>query len=204
MRTKKLLPVLTALWLANLVPAQDPPRNDPPASVAPANDPIKTLVGRLDLPKYKATIRGLTKFGDRRQGTDRNRAAVDWIEAQLKSYGCSNTERIKYDYQPAPRTGGAGRGRGAQDPNIGPGGARRRGNRQPESVNNDPMKQPDEKLRALNTPPSVPGMREDVYCTKIGTSHPEEMYIVAAHMDGIGYGEAANDDGSGTALVMEL
>jgi acetylornithine deacetylase/succinyl-diaminopimelate desuccinylase-like protein len=30
------------------------------------------------------------------------------------------------------------------------------------------------------------------------------MYIVGAHMDGIGYGEAANDDGSGTALVMEV
>ena len=30
------------------------------------------------------------------------------------------------------------------------------------------------------------------------------MYIVGAHMDGLGYGEAANDDGSGTALVMEL
>jgi hypothetical protein len=30
------------------------------------------------------------------------------------------------------------------------------------------------------------------------------MYIVAAHMDGHGWGEAANDDGSGTALVMEL
>jgi hypothetical protein len=30
------------------------------------------------------------------------------------------------------------------------------------------------------------------------------MYIVGAHMDGIGWGEAANDDGSGTALVMEL
>jgi hypothetical protein len=30
------------------------------------------------------------------------------------------------------------------------------------------------------------------------------MYIVSGHMDGIGYGEAANDDGSGTALVMEL
>ena len=30
------------------------------------------------------------------------------------------------------------------------------------------------------------------------------MYIVAAHMDGLGWGEAANDDGSGTALVMEL
>jgi hypothetical protein len=30
------------------------------------------------------------------------------------------------------------------------------------------------------------------------------MYIVSAHFDGIGWGEAANDDGSGTALVMEL
>jgi hypothetical protein len=30
------------------------------------------------------------------------------------------------------------------------------------------------------------------------------MYILGAHMDGIGWGEAANDDGSGTALVMEL
>ena len=72
---------------------------------APANDPIKMMVDRLDLEKYKATIKGLTQFGDRRQGTDRNRAAVDWIEAQLKSYGCTNTERIKYDYQPAPAAG---------------------------------------------------------------------------------------------------
>src|SRR5256886_2174431 len=30
------------------------------------------------------------------------------------------------------------------------------------------------------------------------------MYIVGAHMDGHGWGEAANDDGSGTALVMQL
>ena len=30
------------------------------------------------------------------------------------------------------------------------------------------------------------------------------MYIVGAHMDGRGFGEAANDDASGTALVMEL
>ena len=71
-------------------------------------------------------------------------------------------------------------------------------------VNNDPNAQPDAKLRELNTPPSVPGPREEVYCTKVGTTHPEEMYIVAAHMDGIGWGEAANDDGSGTALVMQL
>jgi hypothetical protein len=43
-----------------------------------------------------------------------------------------------------------------------------------------------------------------VYCTKVGTTHPDEMYIVGGHMDGHGWGEAANDDGSGTALVMEL
>jgi hypothetical protein len=30
------------------------------------------------------------------------------------------------------------------------------------------------------------------------------MYIISGHMDGHGWGEAANDDGSGTALVMEL
>jgi hypothetical protein len=68
----------------------------------------------------------------------------------------------------------------------------------------DPMRQPDEKLRALNLQPSAPGPREEVYCTKVGTTHPEEMYIVGAHMDGHGWGEAANDDGSGAALVMEL
>src|SRR5436189_2290386 len=71
---------------------------------AAAPDPINTMVDRLDLEKYKATIKGLTQFGDRRQGTDRNRQAVDWIEAQLKSYGCSGVERLKYEYQPAQRT----------------------------------------------------------------------------------------------------
>ena len=84
-------------------------------AVDTANDPVKLMVARLDLERYKTTIKGLTRFGDRRQGTDRNRAAVDWIEAQLKSYGCTNTERITYDYQsPPPRTTGArGPGRGA-------------------------------------------------------------------------------------------
>ncbi|MGH7621749.1 MAG: hypothetical protein ACREMU_05370, partial [Gemmatimonadaceae bacterium] len=72
------------------------------------NDPVRILVSRLDLEKYKATIKGLTQFGDRRQGTERNRKAVDWIEAQLKSYGCP-TGRIVYDYTaPPPRGRGAG------------------------------------------------------------------------------------------------
>ena len=167
-----------------------------------APDPIEAMVGRLSLDRYKATVKGLTQFGDRRQGTDRNAKAINWIEAQLKSYGCTNTERIHYTYTTPPARGGAGRG--PQSATMGPGGARRRGMRTPDSVNNDPMKQPDEKLRALNSQPAVDGPREEVYCTKIGSTHPEEMYIVAAHMDGIGWGEAANDDGSGTALVMEL
>ncbi len=79
-----------------------------------------------------------------------------------------------------------------------------RGVRARTGVNNDPMKQPDATLRALDSRPSTPGPREEVYCTKIGATHPDEMYIVGGHMDGIGYGQAANDDGSGAALVMEL
>jgi hypothetical protein len=43
-----------------------------------------------------------------------------------------------------------------------------------------------------------------VFCTKVGSKVPGEMYIIGAHMDGHGWGEAANDDGSGTAIVMEL
>ena len=162
------------------------------------------MVAGLNLENYKATIKGLTKFGDRRQGTERNRQALDWIEAQLKSYGCSNTERIHYEYAPAA---GPGEGVAATLLRVRRRwvrGSRRRGVRMPESVNNDPLKQPDVKLRELNSQASTPGPREEVYCTKIGSTHPEEMYIVAAHMDGIGWGEAANDDGSGTAIVMEL
>jgi hypothetical protein len=89
---------------------QQPPTAAPPAQ-SEAVDTVKVLVGQLDLEKYKATIKGLTQFGDRREGTERNRKAVDWIEAQLKSYGCTNTERIKYEVTPGTgRGGGAGRG----------------------------------------------------------------------------------------------
>jgi hypothetical protein len=189
MHSKILVPYSLALLLLSPAGAQ----------TAVDADPIKTLVARLDLQRYKETIRGLTKFGDRRQGTDRNRAALDWIEAQLKSYGCTNTERIHYVYEPPQGRGGGRGGRGGA-----PGGARLRGERAPTAVNNDPDLQPDTRLRELNSPASTPGPREEVFCTKIGATHPEEMYIVGAHMDGIGFGEAANDDGSGTALVMEI
>jgi hypothetical protein len=178
-------------------------------SLGPADDPVKELVGRLDLERYKATIKALTEFGDRRQGTDRNRAAVDWIEAQLKSYGCP-TERLTY-VQPLPAPPAPPRAGGPPNPVIasgeiraGQGGSRYYGVTRPTGVNNDPQAQPDVVLRTLNTQPSVPGQREQVYCTKVGATNPEEMYIVGAHMDGIGWGEAANDNASGTALVMEV
>src|SRR6266571_1321822 len=165
------------------------------ADSAPAPDPIAQLVARLDLERYKATIKGLTAFGDRRQGTDRNRAAVDWIEAQLRSYGCSEVARLKYNYQPpAPRvrTDSAAP---ARDTTRASGGGRYRGVRARTGVNNDSLKQPDVRLRALDAQASTSGAREEVYCTKIGATHPGEMYIVGGHMDGIGWGEAANDDG---------
>jgi hypothetical protein len=108
---------------------------------------VKTIVERLDFQSYKGIVKGLTQFGDREQGTPRNAAAVDWIEAQLKSWGYA-TERVKYDFRGSPR--------------------------------------------------------EQVFATKVGSTRPQEMYILGGHMDGRGGGEAANDDGSGTALVMEI
>ena len=198
--SRVLLALLTTGVVATNLHGQQP-------APAAAPDPIRTLVGRLDLEKYKATVKGLTQFGDRRQGTERNRKAVDWIEAQLKSYGCTNTERLKYTYTTPPRNPNAGGQRPPANPNAIPtasGGGRPRGVRAPTGVNNDPMKQPDEKLRVLNTEPATDGPREQVYCTKIGATRPDEMYIIGAHMDGHGWGEAANDNGSGTALVMEL
>jgi hypothetical protein len=118
-----------------------------------ADSVIQSIVGRLDFESYRELVRGLTQFGERRQGTPQNAAAVDWIEQQLRSWGYQ-TERIRYMYTP-----------------------------------ND-------------TIPATP--REEVFATKVGSRIPQEMVILGAHMDGIGNGEAANDNGSGTALVMEI
>ncbi|MFA9215683.1 MAG: M28 family peptidase [Sphingomonadaceae bacterium] len=182
-----------------------------PVPPPPALDPVAALVSQLNLQQYKATIKQLTRFGDRRQGTQRNREALDWIEAQLRAYGCSNVERLQYQYtQPAPDAPAPARKPGLPSGGAGgppgQGGSTLFGQRAPTGVNTDPLRQPDARLRALNAEPTPVGtsLRENVYCTKVGTTHPEEMYLVSAHMDGIGFGEAANDDGSGTALVMEL
>ena len=118
----------------------------------------QSVVRLLEFDSYKELVRGLTQFGDREQGTPRNAAAIDWIEAQLRGWGYE-TERIHYMYTPRVAEG---------------------------------------------APTPEPEPREEVYATKIGSTNPGEMYIISAHMDGRGGGEAANDDGSGTALVMEI
>ncbi len=191
----------------------------------PVEQTIRTLVSRFQLENFKATLKGLTQFGDRREGTQRNRDAVEWIAAQLASFGC---EPVRMTYEPpAPRGGGAGRqggGRGGAQPGRGgqrgaepppatvleepvrnsSGGSTLYGIRRRTGVNNAADAQPSEALRELNSGPVIPGPIPQVYCTKVGSTRPNEMYIVGAHMDGIGWGEAANDDGSGTALVMEM
>ncbi|HSR05630.1 MAG TPA: M20/M25/M40 family metallo-hydrolase [Bryobacteraceae bacterium] len=111
-------------------------------------NPIRTVVARLDFERYKAHVKGLSQFGDRMQGTPRNRDAIDWIEKQLRSFGYTNVERQRFM--------------------------------------------------------SGSGPLENIYATKIGTTTPGEMYIVSAHMDGRGGGEAADDDASGCAVVLEL
>jgi hypothetical protein len=167
-----------------------------------AYDPVQPLVDRLDLERYENTIKGLAQFGDRRQGTKRNRDAVDWIEAQLKQYGCQNVERITYQYNPAPpgqRGGGRGRGpitspNGRGTPGNGPGGSRIFSDMRERGGNNDSLAQPDPAIRAIDMEPTTPGERQEVICMKVGTKYPNEMYIIGGHMDGIGWGQAVNDD----------
>ena len=211
MRARILRMILTAFVVATLagaagiLQAQQGP--------APGSDPVQILVSRLDLDSYRSTVKGLSEFGDRRQGTQRNRDAIDWIEAQLRSYGCSNTERVTYMHpSERPRAAAAVRPPAQRPPAAsvdafkggGPGGSTIFGTGRRPTVNRDLMQQPDERIRALNEEEPVDGERQEVYCTKIGTSRPDEMYIIGAHMDGHGVNQATNDDGSGTALVMEL
>jgi hypothetical protein len=149
------------------------------AQTVTGSDPAKILVERLDLERYKATIRGLTQFGDRRQGTDRNRQAIDWIEAQLISYGCANIERLQYNYKPpSPDTSSTqantSGGPGTWTPRaaIAVGGGRPRGLRVPTGVNNDPNAQPDPKFSQLNSQPSSPGFAKKSTARRLASHTP--------------------------------
>ena len=112
------------------------------------SDRVQAVVARLDLNRYKAHIKGLSQFGDRIKGSQRNRDAIDWLEKQLRSFGYTNVERHRFA--------------------------------------------------------SASGPLENIYATKVGATTAGEMYIVSAHMDGRGGGEAADDDASGCAVVLEL
>lgn len=245
MNSRYLFLCAAALLAGGFVAAQQPAGRD--AQPAPqrgqltyhADPGIATMVGRLTLDRFKTTLKGLTQFGDRRQGTKRNQDAVDWIAAQLKSYGYDNVERVTYTFPAATRPCGpsvpveaaadaAGRGqRGAGQRGAGRGRQGDAGRPTPSGgdvgragltsgdsmmfgyightgVNCDPLAQPDEAIRALDSQPVISHTAQDVYVTKVGTVHPDQMYIIGGHMDGHGYNQAANDDGSGTTLVMEL
>src|SRR2546428_11124989 len=79
--------LLGSLFLAVLVSSQT--TNIPP-------DPLQEVVRGLELDRYKAHIKGLAQFGDRLQGTQRNRAAIDWIEKQLRSFGYTDVVRHRF------------------------------------------------------------------------------------------------------------
>jgi hypothetical protein len=211
MTRNQFLVATCSLFVACAESAVDDQHVEPPLvqlQVESTEDPVELLVERLDLERYKTTIKGLTQFGDRLAGTDRNQAAVEWIDSELRNYGCE-TERMQFFVEPSPpRSGGADASRApviaSGEIRTSVGGSRLRGTTRPTAPAIDPEVQIDPALRQLNAQPAAPGLREQVYCTKVGTARPDEMYIVGAHMDGRGFGEATDDDASGTALVMEL
>jgi hypothetical protein len=46
--------------------------------------------------------------------------------------------------------------------------------------------------------------RRSIYATKVGSIHPDRMYIISAHLDGVAQTSgAANDNASGCSLVLE-
>jgi cysteine-rich repeat protein len=135
---------------------------DPP----PPNLAAQALVDALSLQNFKDNIRKLSMQdpnppsedpdieGSRHWTLGGNFEAVDWIEAQLVSYGYTNVQLHPYTYQGE--------------------------------------------------------IRHNVYATKIGTTHPEAMYIISAHLDskttdgsGLDKAAGADDDASGTSLVLE-
>ena len=59
-----------------------------------ADSAVQTIVDQLDFESYKELVRGLTRFGDREQGTERNARAIDWIEEQLRGWGLETGARL--------------------------------------------------------------------------------------------------------------
>jgi len=125
----------------------------------------QSLVDALDIDRYKALIYALSNneanpvapippiHGSRNWDQPGNAVALDYIQAELESYGYTV---IRHAYVYSGQT------------------------------------------------------KQSIYVTKVGDTTPEQMYIVSAHMDSYNtqstnsfFAPGANDDGSGTALVLE-
>lgn len=76
MRWKLLLVASCASWIVGGSGVYAQRTETPPANQIAATDVVKDLVGRLDVERYKATIKGLTQFGDR--GRERTGTARQW------------------------------------------------------------------------------------------------------------------------------
>lgn len=104
------------------------------------------IVNRTGQSRFTNTIKTLSSFGDRTQGSASYATSSAWLESKLMAAGYT-VEHFPYTYKGESR--------------------------------------------------------DQIYVTKVGSVHPDEMYIVSAHLDGRGGGGAADDDASGSALVLE-
>ena len=115
--------------------------------------PADFLVDQLSAARFKRNVVKLVSFVSRDSNQPGNTEAVNWIAAELTSYGYTNVTLDPYEFE------------GSTEFNI--------------------------------------------YATKMGTVEPTQMYIVSAHMDSFSFADitfapGADDDGSGTSLVLEL
>lgn len=155
-----------------------------PAQLTP--DPqVEKLLARLELNQFKSNIEQLSQWENRVVDSEGNRAAIDWLEAKLASFGYEVT-RHKFTRQARQRRTGGNRGGrgGGRRGNRGAGG-RRGGQRGGQQRGGEPV------------------VLENVWATKIGSKNPDRMYIVSAHMDSVRRAPGANDDASGCSLVLE-
>ena len=157
------------------------------------SDPqVERILARLDINQFKSNIEELSQWENRVVDSDGNRAAIDWLEAKLESFGYEVT-RHKFTPQPRRRRTGGNRGGrgGGRGGNRGAGGQRRAGGGQRG------------QRRGGQRGGGEPVVLENVWATKIGSTNPDRMYIVSAHMDSVRRAPGANDDASGCSLVLE-
>ena len=96
MRVKVILSAVSSVTvLAVTLVAQQAGQTPAQGQATPEIDDMRTLVTRLELEKYKATLKGLTQFGDRRRAP--NGIVTPSIGSKRSSRAtAARTERIIY------------------------------------------------------------------------------------------------------------